>query len=514
MMSSNPTPQESEDEDLLDANEAAEQIPANDEDSDDAMDSGSEDEGDGIEMEVQLQNDSIEHFDGHGDSIFCITRHPIEPCIVATGGGDDKAYVWNSSSPSTPLLASSGSFPHSGPGRASLIPIAKLEGHGDSVNCITYTLPSGAYLMTGGLDGKLRAHTSSTSPTTTTSYPLLAETQEVPEINWISPASHPSYPNTIALGASDGSVWVYTIDASDTASPLQVQQAYYLSTDSCTAGAWTPDGKLLATVSEGGQLFVWDPFGEAAGAGVTGSAGSPAVISLGMEDQRFAVEGGLYCVAIAPSGAFAVVGGAGGMIRVIGLPRLGVTADGANATQSMKGGGAKNKIGGGKAAATTSAGPAAGQAGQMLASLQAQSDGIETLAFAPAPSPLMAAGSVDGSIAIFDTAHRFAVRRHIKEATEDGFAVVKIEFGRGEIGKEDGGHLLTSCGMDGVVRRWDTRGGTTAGGHGLVGQWRGHRGEGEGGGVMDFVCFGASEAGGKGRIVTAGDDGVALVFAT
>ena len=531
MAASNHTSQEDvqseslEDEDLLDADEAAEEVPGRDVDGDNAMDSDPDEGADDAEMEIQLQNDSAAHFDTHTDSIFCIARHPTEPSIIATGGGDDITYIWNS----TPLPESHKSLtPEAGPGRASIPAIAKLQGHTDSVNCLTYTLPDGAYLITGGLDGKLRAHTATAAATpdsTSSPYPLLAGNQEVPEVNWILPTPHPSYPNTIALGASDGSVWVYSIDASDTASPLQVQQAYYLHNDSCTAGAWTPDGKLLATVSEGGQLYVWDPFGEAAATGVTGtSAGSQAIISLGMEDQRFAVEGGLYSINVAPSGAFLVTGGAGGMIRVVGLPKLGETAA-KNATQGLKGGGAKNKSGGGKTAAIASTGAAAatatGQAGQILASLQVQSDGVETLAFAPAPSPLLAAGSVDGSIAIFDTAHRFAVRRHIKEATEDGTAVVKVEFGRGEIGRADGGHLLTSCGMDGVVRRWDTRGGTAAGvGQGLVGQWRGHRG-GEDGGILGFVTVGQEEeatsgsaGGGKGRIITAGDEGIALVFET
>ena len=512
-MSSNSDPQNAaEDEDLLDADEAAEEIPTHDDNGDDAMDSGPDEDDGGSELEIQLVNDSVGHFDGHGDSIFCIARHPLQPGIVATGGGDDKVNVWNSTSLSGPLPTSSDP---SNAGRPSLPAIATLTGHSDSVNCITYTLPSGDYLLSGGLDGKLRAHTTTTNTTNTTQYPLLAETSEVTEINWIIPSPHPDHPNTIALGASDGSVWVYTIDASEKASPLQVIQACYLHTESSTAGAWTHDGKLLATVSEGGQLLVWDPFGEAAAAGVTGtSAGSQAIIKLGMEDQRFAVEGGLYSVAIAPSGAFAAVGGASGVIRVVGLPRLGGARDGASATQSMKGGGARNKPGGGKAAVTAGSGPTAAQAGQILASLQAQSEGIETIAFAPASSPLMAAGSVDGSIVIIDSAHRFAVRRHIKEATEDGLAVVKVEFGRGEIGKEDGGHILTSCGMDGIVRRWDTRGGTTAAGHGLIREFRGHRGEGEGGGIMDYITLGASETGGKGRIVTAGDDGIALVFET
>jgi ribosome assembly protein SQT1 len=134
--------------------------------------------------------------------------------------------------------------------------------------------------------------------------------------------------------------------------------------------------------------------------------------------------------------------------------------------------------------------------------LQAQTDGIETLAFAPPPLTLLAAGSVDGSIALFDSAHRFAVRRHIKEAHED-YSVVKVEFVKNS---RTGGWLLTSCGMDGVVRRWDTRGGTGMANSGFVGEWKGHRGDGEGGGVLGFVQGDGS------RIVTVGDDGISLVF--
>lgn len=67
--------------------------------------------------------------------------------------------------------------------------------------------------------------------------------------------------------------------------------------------------------------------------------------------------------------------------------------------------------------------------------------------------------------------------------------------------------------MDGVVRRWDARGGTAAAGQGLLKEWRGHVGVTEGengeqsGGVLGFV----QSADGK-RVVTAGDDGVSLVF--
>ena len=491
---SDPSEALEEDEDtpaLFDASEAAEEVALND-DPDHPMDS---DPDESIDESIQLQNNSIAHFDSHSNSIFSIAQHPSIPSIIATGGGDDTTFVWSSDPPSRPLPASYESGPSTE--RESSRPIARLTGHTDSINALTFTLPSGAYLVTGGLDGKLRAH-ATISP----EYPFVASASEVPEINFLIPCPNPAYSNTIALGASDGSVWVYTISDSDRDAPLQVLQAYYMHTASCTAGAWTPDGILLATVSEDGSFYVWDPFGAASATGITGKAGSQAIVGLTVEDQRFAVEGGLYSVAIAPSGAFSVVGGAGGMLRVVGLPRLGNAAATALSTQGLKGGGATNKAGGGKkTAGQDKAG--FGQAGQILASLKVQEDGIETLSFSAPPLTLLAAGSVDGSIVLFDHAHRFAVRRHIKDAHEE-FAVVKVEFLNNTSGN---GHILTSCGMDGVVRRWDSRGGTAASGQGLIEEYRGHRGDGEGGGVLGFVQGSNGE-----KIVTAGDDGVGLVF--
>lgn len=475
-----------EDDALLDIDEAGEEIP---DDADHPMDSDGEDsdadahEGDG---EIQLQNDSKAHFDLHQDSIFCIAQHPRDPTLVATGAGDDITYIFRTD-PAAPLRSQLSS------GRPTLPAVAKLSGHSDSVNAITFTLPDGAYLVTGGLDGRLRVHS-----TTHEHYPLVAETHEVPEINFIIPCPHPSHPNTIALGASDGSVWVYTIDVADTAAPLQIVQAYYLHTETCSAGAWTPDGTLLVTVSEDSSLYACDVFGEAAAIGVIGSQ-QQNVVGLTGDDQRFKMDGGPFSVAIAPNGAFAAVGGIDGIIRIVGLPRIGVSPQSASA-KAQKNRGSKKAPSSGKAGPATDPSNT-GPAGQILASLQAQTDSVESLSFSSSPLTLLAAGSVDGSIVLFDTAHRFAVRRHIKDA-HDEHAVVKVEFSR-EPGKQ---HLLTSCGMDGVIRQYDVRGGTAASGQGLVKEWRGHRGGGEGGGILGFVQAVS------GRIVTAGDDGVSLVF--
>lgn len=490
-------PPEDDLDELLDADDAAEEI---DDGEDLAMDSDNE--------ELILQNDSIAFFDLPQDSLFAIAQHPVHPSLIAVGGSagqedDAPGAGWlfdTSAAQSRPVLpASYASDPAEQPKTTQLDSLFSLDGHTDSINALAWTLPQGEFLVSGGLDGRLRAWRADVRPGTGVNMTFVAEALEVPEVNWIVPCPSPSTPNTIALGASDGSVWVYNIDLSDLANPLQIVQSYFMHTMSSTAGAWTPDGQLLATISEDGSLYVWDVWGHGASKGVANDNGM-TVVSLTGEDQRFEIEGGLYSIAIDPKGGFVAVGGAGGGIRIVSLPRLSA------ATQSQS----QARGGGRSAAAKSSADPTTG--GQILAALQTQSDSIETLAItstSTSPSTtLLAAGSVDGSICIFDATRRFAVRRNIIGAHEE-HSVVKLEFIKGS-------WILTSCGMDGVVRRWDLRGGGATGPTastsnlteaGLVKEWKGHRGDGEGGGVLGFVQGETGE-----RVVTAGDDGVSLVF--
>ncbi|KAI9676079.1 MAG: hypothetical protein M1817_000822 [Caeruleum heppii] len=490
---SSPTPGPTEEE-ILDSAEVAEEIPS---DQDQPMDSEASDEdgaqSDHMDEEISLVNDSVAHFDEHKDSIFCVAQHPRHPEIVATGGGDDLSYVYDCTPPEAPVLPQSYQSAPAEQARGSLGSIARLDGHTDSVNAVAFTWPSGQYLVTAGLDGRLRAYMDASPSHDGRSWKFLAEAQEVQEINWLISCPHPDHPNVVAFGANDGSVWVYSINAEDVASPLSISQAFYLHTESCTAGSWTPDGKMLATVSEDSSLYVWDIFGEAAAAGITAADGGQSVVGLTSADQRFAVADGLFSVAVAPSGTFVAVGGSAGKINIVGIPRIGEDALATGGTASTP---SKKKAGSGRTASAGGSATISGQAGQLLASLQAQSDGVETLSFSQPPASLLAAGSVDGSIVIFDTAHRFAVRRHIREAHED-FAVVKVEFVNGSAARA---WVLTSVGMDGEVKRWDTRGGTAAANQGLMREWKGHRGGGEGGGILGFVQ-------GQGdRIVTAGDE--------
>lgn len=515
----NPADDDDSEPEMIAEDDVQEVLDGGEEDGDVPMDSDEEGE------ELVLENDSIAYFDQHKDSVFAIAQHPLYPNLIATGGsegdGDDapgKGYVIDTSAAaSRPVLPPSyNSDPSSAttPQTAELQSIFSIDGHTDSINALAFTLPRGEFLVSGGMDGRLRVYAVSASPSSPPQVRFVAESQETEEINWVAPCPSATYPNTIALGASDGSVWVFTIDPSDAANPIQILQTYFLHTGPCTAGAWTPDGLLLATVSEDSSLHVFDVWGEAAAKNLTTDNGQTAV-SLADADQRFFVEGGLYSVAVAPTGAFVAVGGAGGAIRVVGLPRLSAQAA-APATTSRpvpatRGPAGRRSAPSHSSSSAAAQDPAAG-AGTVLAALNVQSDSIETLAFAPGPQTLLAAGSVDGSIAVFDTARSFAVRKHIKGAHE-GESVVKVEFIRAATGAA-AGWLLTSCGLDGVVRRWDLRGATAsqavvAAGAvaGLVKEWKGHRGGGEGGGVLGFVQGADGE-----RVVTAGDDAVVLVF--
>ncbi|KAL2121736.1 hypothetical protein VTJ04DRAFT_2191 [Mycothermus thermophilus] len=494
---------------VLHEDEVAEVVETQDADGDLVMDDGDDDN-----EELVLENDSIAYFDGHKDSVFCIAQHPLYPNLVATGGSegdaDDapgKGYVLDTSvAASRPVLPPSyNSDPSSRPENTALQPLFAIDGHTDSINALAFTLPRGEFLVSGGMDGRLRVYAVSASSPSSVQFRFLAESRETEEVNWLAPCPSADYPNTIAFGASDGSVWVLTLDASDPSSPIQIVQTYYVHSTPCTAGAWSPDGLLLATVSEDSSLHVFDVWGAAAAQNLVTRNGQ-TVVSLTSADQRFEVEGGLYSVAVSPTGAFVAVGGAGGAIRIVGLPRLSQQSQQQQSRSRQQ-----------KSAAGSSS-----QAGAILAAISVQTDSVESLAFSPT-APLLAAGSVDGSIAVFDTARSFALRRHLR-AAHDGEAVVKLEFVRAATGPA-AGWLLTSCGLDGVVRRWDLRGATAgaaagqaanaaaagqaggAGNLGLVKEWRGHRGGGEGGGVLGFVQGETGE-----RVVTAGDDAVVLVF--
>ena len=513
----------------LDADDALEEIA----DVEGGMDIDDDDDNDGDgREEIILENDSIAYFDAHKGSIFAIAQHPTIPSLIATGGGegddDDapgKGYVFDTSAvagrPVLPPSYNADPSSQQAPQTTALSPLFAIDGHTDSINALAFTLPRGEYLLSGGLDERLRVYAIAVDARNKPSSRFVAESHEDGEVNWVAPCPSPKYPNTFAVGRSDGSVYVYGIDAATANNPQQEEvslsqlNVFSLHTKSCTAGAWTPDGELLATVGEDSALYVWDVWG-AAGAL---TKGAQTVVSLTAADHLFAVEDGLFSVAIDPRGSLVAVGGGGGAIRVVGLPQLsgaGTNSNHAVPGRSTQTAAQSNRASKAKAKGTSGS---AAQTDALRKPITFGAGGVETLAFSPT-QPLLAAGSTDGSFAVFETVRAFDVRK-LNPAAHGAKCVVRVDF----VPDAGDGWLLTTCGIDGVVRRWDTRGqsgprsSAVAGVDAarLVREWRGHSGgpdaedddeDGEAsGGVLGFVQGATGE-----RIVTAGDDGLALVF--
>jgi ribosome assembly protein SQT1 len=465
-----------------------------------------EDEDMGMDEEIELENDSAAYFDQHSDSVFAIAQHPVHSQIFASGGGDDVAYVFEAVIPEPRVLPASfeADPSNSAKPREGLKALFKAEGHTDSVNAIAFTEPKGEYLVTAGLDGRLLIFKDVSPDLSGKKWKKVQVSQEVEEINYLAVNKNSSeHPNTIAFGANDGSVWVYDLEGVDEKTGPTIVQAYYLHKGSSTAGSWTPNGQFLCTCAEDSSFYVWDIYGHAAilqaaaGQSSSGEGAGQAIVSFTEEDKRFAVDGGLFSLAINPAGNLCAVGGAEGHLRVISLPRLDSPAAPTGSTAKPAKAAAERA---GRAAKGAAAASSATQAGQILISSQAQADSIETLAFSPTSFNLLASGSSDGSIVIYDAGHNFAVRRHI-EAAHEG-AVVKVEFADTNVSR---GWLLTSCGVDGVLRRWENRATNAE-------EWKGHLGisapenegdeeEAEKGGIMGF----ASAHGGA-ITATAGDE--------
>jgi len=187
---------------------------------------------------------------------------------------------------------------------------------------------------------------------------------------------------------------------------------------------------------------------------------SPApLFKLTPTDARFDLEG-ITSLAINPASTVAVVGGASGEVRVVSLSR-----------------------------------------GEVVGALKGHKDGdsIEAVEFIdltgalagavpPTTGGVVATGATDGKICIWDLG-----TMRIRTTLEHQDAITSLM--RLPAPK---GHILVSASSDRTLRTWDARTGT------LLREHKGHRGP----------VLGAALGLGGGVVVSAGDDGVCLVFPT
>ncbi|KAJ8331878.1 60S ribosomal subunit assembly or modification protein [Batrachochytrium dendrobatidis] len=170
---------------------------------------------------MTFTDDSIQGFFEHREPVYAVALHPIDQTIAASGGGDDRSYLWRMDTGEK---------------------VYNLATHSDSVIAISFS-NDGLYVASGGMDGKVFVFRVSDGH-------LEQELDGPPEINWLN--WHPKG-NVILVGGDDGSVWMWRIPSGKCMSVM------YGHSGSVTCGQFTPDGKSIVTGSADGTIIVWDP---------------------------------------------------------------------------------------------------------------------------------------------------------------------------------------------------------------------------------------------------------------
>lgn len=401
------------DEEFVDNNDIAEEVaddagPAPEDPEENDMDLDEE------TLEIDLANNSWTYFDQHKDSVFVIFRHPLLP-MVATGGGDNTAYLWTT---------------HTQPPRF----VGELQGHKESVVAGGFT-GDGRFVVTGDMAGCIQVYKLAKGGQKWTRF---GDLEEVDEVLWIS--VHPTLPY-FAFGAPDGSVWVYQIDEST--QQLEQIMSGFSHTLECNGGIFTntedANTLTLITISEDGSVVSWNAF-----------AGTPNYKLL-PHDEFKGVES--PWVLIKAHGNVLALGARDGQLAIVNL-------DTGRIVHQVK----------------------------TIENVDDVADlSIEALSWCEnATVNLLAVGLVLGDVLLFDS-QQWRLRRTIK--VDD--TVTKLEF----IGDST---ILVGSSMNGKIYKWDARTGEEL-----------FVGVGHNMGVLDFAVL----DGGR-KLVTAGDEGVSLVFST
>ncbi|KAJ1551486.1 hypothetical protein HK096_010207 [Nowakowskiella sp. JEL0078] len=234
--------------------------------------------------DVDYIDDSILEFSEHHESVYAVAIHPNNQ-LVLSGGGDDKAYLWNIETGET---------------------LFEITAHSDSIVSVGFST-DGQYGATGGMDGKVVVFK-------TTSKEIVASLDGPNEVIWID--WHPRGPVLLA-GAKDGSIWMWQIPSGN------CMNVFSGHLDSVTCGGFTPDGKMVVSGSEDGSLIIWDPK-------------TAAVIQKFTADDRRFLANPITSLAINSESSLLVVGSSEGQSRLVHIGNGKILASFDNHTESIE----------------------------------------------------------------------------------------------------------------------------------------------------------------------------------
>eukprot|EP00775_Hariotina_reticulata_P011642 gene11642-11787_t len=231
-----------------------------------------------------MEDDSLQAFEGHSDAVLAVAWSPSEADLVATGGQDDKAFIWRVGQ-------------QAAEDTGGTMSTMELLGHTDSVVSAAFN-SSGSLLATASLDSTVRVWRVSDGS--------CIQTLEGPGdgVEWLT--WHPKG-DVVLAGSEDFTMWMWLAQSGN------CMQVFSGHNGPVTAGAFTPDGK--AVISIGGDndcsLRVWNP--------------KTAECTLHIQGHPFHEEG-LTCLDVHSDGAVVITGAQDGSVRVTNIHNKRVVA--------------------------------------------------------------------------------------------------------------------------------------------------------------------------------------------
>ncbi|CAN1199847.1 Uncharacterized WD repeat-containing protein C25H1.08c [Linum perenne] len=107
------------------------------------------------------EDDSMHTFTGHTSELYAVACSPTDPLLVATGGGDDRGFLWK---------LGQGDW------------AAEFGGHTDSVTSLAFS-SDGQLLASGGLDSVVKVWYASGELKNTLEGPVVTEQAEDEEVD-------------------------------------------------------------------------------------------------------------------------------------------------------------------------------------------------------------------------------------------------------------------------------------------------------------------------------------------
>jgi len=230
-------------------------------------------------MSSSYEDDSIHAFGGHTEPVYAVAFNPRSHAgdMVATGGGDDRAFVWRVGEDA--FMENQGE-------------VFELTGHTDTVTSIEFTNSESSLLATGAMDGTVRVWNGKDQFKQL--HVLDGPSESIEWLSW-----HPRG-DIILAGSSDFTAWMWNGKTGE----FMASFAGHAGSVSC--GGFTPDGRAVVTCGGEGDatMKVWDP----KSGGCTTS----------VEGAHFH-ETGITCLAIHPNGLTALSGSEAGGIKLASL---------------------------------------------------------------------------------------------------------------------------------------------------------------------------------------------------